>query len=93
MECPYCDSELIYNCQWGQLASHQSGEVFGHIYICPKAEGFETEEEAMEYLNKNSEVIDSSLNWEEIVCDSSSHHVSGSFYTDQSGDLKEGYPC
>ena len=31
--------------------------------------------------------------WEEIVCDSASHHVSGSFYTDKYGALHEGYPC
>jgi len=31
--------------------------------------------------------------WDEVTCNSSMHFVSGSFYTDQSGDLKEGYPC
>jgi len=26
-------------------------------------------------------------------CASENHHVAGSFYTDEQGDLQEGYPC
>jgi hypothetical protein len=37
--------------------------------------------------------VDADFDWREIVCDSSCHHVSGSFYTDESGELHEGYPC
>jgi hypothetical protein len=29
----------------------------------------------------------------EVTCDSSTHNVSGSFYTDCNGNLYEGYPC
>lgn len=31
--------------------------------------------------------------WEDVACDSSWCYVSGMFYTDRSGELKEGYPC
>lgn len=95
MECPNCNAELEYNCQYGYLASHQSGEVLGNIYTCPNHEGFDTKEEAETYLAEIGETVESLnlVEWEEVTCDSSMYHVSGSFYTDKNDNLHEGYPC
>lgn len=95
MECPYCNAELIHKDTWGYLASHQSGEVLGQIYICPNADGFETQEETNDYLETTEESLEDLglVTWEELVCESANHHVSGSFYTDKNDNLKEGYPC
>ena len=95
MECPYCDSLLEYESEYGYLAPHQTGEVLGYIYKCPKSEGFDSEEEANEYLNHIGETIESIgvESWEELTCHSSVFHVCGSFYTDKYGALHECYPC
>lgn len=95
MICPNCESNLIYNGPWGYLASHQSGEVLGHTYTCPNAEGFESEEEASYFLEISNQTLEDLgvTTWEEITCDSSMHHVSGSFYTDKQNNLNDGYPC
>lgn len=95
MECPYCGSELIDEGAWGYLASHQSGEVLGRVYRCTKHEGFESEDEASDFL-KNAERTMEDLGvdcWEDVTCDSCMHSVSGSFYTDKQGNLNDGYPC
>ena len=95
MECPFCNAEMSDCGAWGYLAAHQSGEVLGHTFKCPNAEGFESDEEAKAYLLKEGETLESlglgSL--EELTCPSSMHHVSGSFYTDKQENLHEGYPC
>lgn len=95
MECPFCNAQL-YDCgAWGYLASHQSGEVLGHTFKCPNAEGFESEDEANDYLCQTGETLEGLglSGWEELTCPSSMHHVSGSFYTDKQENLHEGYPC
>ena len=92
MECPYCDAELVWEDTYGYLCAHQSGEVLGKIYRCPNHEGFETEEEAREYA-KTDDDYDETTNWEDVFCGSCCHNVSGSFYTDNRDNLKEGYPC
>ncbi len=95
MNCPYCNSELIDGGVYGFLASHQSGEILGNTYKCPNSEGFETELEAIEYLD----LIDSCLEdlgvttWEDVSCESAVHSVCGSFYTDNNDNLHNGYPC
>lgn len=33
------------------------------------------------------------MTWEDVVCESAIHSVSGSFYTYGDGELHEGYPC
>lgn len=95
MTCPFCKSDLIDEGAWGQLALHQSGEVFGHVYKCPNHEGFDSEELAEEFLEREGRTLEDLgvSSWDEVTCDSAMHSVSGSFYTDQSGDLQNGYPC
>ena len=95
MVCPICNGYLIDKGAWGYLASHQSGEVLGHTFICSNAEGFNTKAQAIEYLHSTDQSMDDLgvTEWEEITCDSSMHSVSGSFYTDKQGDLHSGYPC
>lgn len=107
MECPYCGSELKYDGEYytgipgryvngsapspiGYYSEPSSNyKVLGEIYKCPNSEGFQDEDEAIEYAKNNGiEFTDPS----EIVCDSNSHRVSGSFYT-ENNELKEGYPC
>lgn len=103
MECIYCGAELDWHDSYGNkdyiIYGDRSGKR-GDIYICPNHEGFDSVEEVMDYLNINDE---SELNnylseneldsWEDIVCQSETHSVSGSFYTDINDNLHEGYPC
>ena len=93
--CPYCDAGLTYDCEYGYLGSNQKYDIEGYIYKCPNSEGFNSEEEANEYLNHIGETIESIgvESWEELTCHSSVFHVCGSFYTDKYGELHEGYPC
>jgi hypothetical protein len=95
MNCTFCGSEMDYNGPYGRFAAHQDGKKIGDIYKCPNAEGFQSEDEALEYLQSSGQTLEENgwASWEEIVCWSSVHHVSGSFYTDEGGDLHEGYPC
>ena len=95
MKCPYCDSALTYEEEYGYLAPHQTGEVLGYIYKCPNSEGFDSEKEANEYLDLIGETLETMgvESWEELTCYSSVFHVCGSFYTDKYGELHEGYPC
>jgi len=95
MECIYCEHELTHQDTWGFLAAHQSGEVKGQIYSCLNADGFDTEEDVIEYLGKTEQTMEELEcdTWEDVKCDSSMHHVSGSFYTDKQDNLHEGYPC
>lgn len=87
MDCPYCGMGLSHHDSYGFFASHQTGEKIGDIFKCPNAEGFEDENCAREHDPDFTE------NWEELVCQSAVHYVSGSFYTDKLGNLQEGYPC
>lgn len=97
MECTHCNTELIQTDSWGSrdyiLHGDQSGKR-GDIFKCPSAEGFETEELALAYLEESGESFESLgiTSWEEVVCYSSTSYVSGGFYTD-GNNLKEGYPC
>lgn len=97
MNCIYCEAELTLEDSWGNKEYIIYGTVSksGDIYICPNHEGFETEKEALEYIDNMGESLESLEidSWEDIVCDSSCHVVSGSFYTDRNNRLYEGYPC
>ena len=92
MECPYCNAELVYEDSYGNHEYICHGDIrgkAGEIYQCPNHEGFKNEDEAVQYAQDNG--IEYGLGWEEIVCDSGM--FNGFFYTDFTGDLKEGYPC
>lgn len=96
MECTYCGADLIWTDYYGRICAHQDGKKLGDIFKCPNHEGFDSEEEAKKYeqqYHTMNNAQDANFNWREIVCDSSCHHVSGSFYTDEAGGLHEGYPC
>ena len=81
--CPHCGAEL----QWeDSYFRNFMREKLGDIYRCPNHEGFPDEEAALAYEPD-------AKNWEDVVCESAVHHVSGSFYTDTAGHLREGYPC
>jgi len=98
MECPYCNSELEHTDSFGNsnyiLRGDQNGKS-GDIFKCPNHEGFEDENEAKNYLEKEKVSIED-LGFEslsDVVCQSSEHYVSGSFYTDRQENLHNGYPC
>lgn len=92
--CPYCDAGLTYDCEYGYLGSNQKYDIEGYIYKCPNSEGFNSEEEANEYLNHIGETLETMgvESWKELTCKSSEFYVCGSFYTDKQGELHEGYP-
>lgn len=101
--CIYCGSTLDQEDSWGSLAALRGEESLrGDILRCPSHEGFDTEEEAKGYWEDNIKDVHSDWEgfekgwnpsrWEEVCCESSSHNVSGSFYTDRD-ELYEGYPC
>lgn len=103
-ECWYCGAELIYDCEWGVGAYWiRENNPEGEIYKCPNHEQFEDEEAAFNYWNDNVKDVHSDWEgfengwnpelWDTFGCESDCHHVSGSFYTDRSEELKEGYPC
>lgn len=96
MECTYCGAELDLYDSYG---NRQDGKQ-GDIYICPNHDGFDTVDDVKVCIGVNStEELEDYLrsncleSWEQILCDSSCHSVSGSFYTDKYEDLYEGYPC
>jgi len=106
MECSYCGAELICEDYYGYTkhAEHyweypQSWiEKEGDIYRCPNHEGFQSKEDVLEYLGREDKLEEylkdcGYSSWKEVVCESSTHHVSGSFYTDKNDNLHEGYPC
>lgn len=96
-ECPYCNAELVYEDTWGVGAYWiQDNNPEGDIYRCPNHGGFDEEECAIEYLKKGKSYcnfFECNFTWEDVCCESWNHNVSGTFYTDRSGELKEGYPC
>ncbi|CAH9014760.1 conserved hypothetical protein [Vibrio phage 501E54-1] len=95
-ECIYCGAELEHHDTWGIGAYWQrENKPEGEVYRCPNHEGFEDCESAVNwYIGYYDEHPDQQLeDWTQISCESITHHVSGMFYTDRSGDLKEGYPC
>ena len=107
-ECPYCGAELVWEDSFGKgnLAAQEKygygWEKIGNIYRCPNHQGFDNLCVVEEYINGacNSTTIEEVLvvlgldSWEDIVCDSSFHHVSGSFYDYGDGtELHNGYPC
>jgi len=99
-ECPYCGSELDIVDTFSKYDYKQHKYIVTHyIYKCPNSDGFETKEEALKYQPEELEVINDITNikdidWQDIVCESSTHHVSGSFYTyyKEDGYLYNGYP-
>ncbi len=95
MDCPDCQHPLHGNGPWGYLARHQSGEVLGDTFICPNAEGFDSEEQALQFLEDTNRTMEDLgvTEWVEITCDSAMHSVSGSYYTDKQGNIHPGYPC
>ena len=90
MECPYCEAELIYHDYYGKRDYNTLSGIrrTGDIFKCPNHDGFDIEEEAREYASFDDIEYD---DWEEIVCNSAT--FNGYFYTDKSGNLREGYPC
>ncbi len=92
-ECIYCGAGLTYEDTWGAGPYWIcNNDPEGEIYRCPNHNGFDTEEVALEYVvDFGADPYEGS--WEDVVCDSSCHHVSGMFHTDRSGELKEDYPC
>lgn len=103
-ECPYCGADLVYEDTYGQgVYWKQDNKPTGDIYRCPNHEGFPDEESAYEYWDSSIKGVHSDWEgfedgwnesrWEEVSCESNTHNVSGSFYTDEQGDLQEGYPC
>ena len=97
MECPYCNTELEQIDSFGNsnyiLRGDQNGKS-GDIFKCPNHEGFEDDSDTEAYLELIGEEIPLNIDAvREVVCESSVHHVSGSFYTDRNGDLQNGYPC
>lgn len=102
MECTYCGSELEYEDSYGNrdyICHGDSNGKRGDIYRCPNHEGFQTKDEVLTYLKIDDSELETYLKeqgfeeWQEVPCDSSTHNVSGSFYTDCNGNLYEGYPC
>lgn len=111
MECPYCGRELDCTDHYGtgrpeyyyETASNgvyypSTYQKLGDIYSCGNASGFESKEEAMQYISVESEkdlekyIRDNGLeSWEEIVCES--EIFNGNYYTDSNENLYEGYPC
>ena len=93
MKCPHCGAELEWEDSYGNrdyiIYGNQNGKA-GDIYKCPNHEGFDIKEEAIKYAESINLEYEK---WEEIVCDSACHSVSGSFYTDKQDNLYEGYPC
>jgi hypothetical protein len=90
MECPFCGAELDYNDYYGWgIPSREDFRKIGYIYRCPNFEGFETNEEALEYAKNIPE--NERVSVEEITCDSAD--FNGLFYTDEHDELHEGYPC
>lgn len=88
--CPYCGSELDYEDTWF-IGRPDWGNKQGQILRCRNHEGFDNEEDARQYDEENLQ--ERPEDWEEIVCESAVHSVSGSFYTDITGTLRTGYPC
>lgn len=96
-ECVYCGSELVYEDTWGVVPYwKQDNKSEGDIFRCPNHEGFEDKDEAINYLKQQGQYDEfflSNFTWEDVVCESNCHYVSGMFYTDRNEDLHEGYPC
>lgn len=92
MECPYCGCELEQIDIYGRLALHQDGKIIGEIYECPNKEGFEYEEEAIEYLESINETLESLglESYEELQCE---NEHGNAFYHTMNDELYEGYPC
>ncbi|AUR89261.1 hypothetical protein NVP1121O_233 [Vibrio phage 1.121.O._10N.286.46.C4] len=99
-ECIYCGAELTYEDTFG-VGAHwiRDNTPAGYIYRCPNHEGFSEESEGRDYLAElGGEVMLPWFGWEswqDVVCDSSVHNVSGYFYVyvGEENNLKEGYPC
>lgn len=95
-ECPYCGADLVYEDTYGQGAYwKQDNKPTGDIYRCPNHEGFPDCETAVNwYIEYKDEHPSKEFeDWTGIACESNAHNVSGSFYTDEKGELFEGYPC
>lgn len=94
MNCPYCESELIYDdfLYKGNHAAYEKGYLdsgfkkTGDIWYCKNRNGFENLEEAEKYKKD----FDIDVPIEEIVCES--YQFNGFFWTDLQNNLKEGYP-
>lgn len=101
-ECPHCQSQLIWSDSFGRgnMAAQEKYRYgwckSGDIYYCPNHEGFSDEHSAMKYVagcQDQEDILTGKMAWEDVVCESAVHYVSGSFYTYGDGELHEGYPC
>lgn len=95
MECPHCRVELNYHSFYykGNMAAGDYKKI-GDIYGCPNSEGFEDVETAKEYAEKNNIGFGEGKEFatiEEVCCKSG--EWNGHFYTEETGELSEGYPC
>lgn len=79
MDCPCCGTELVYHDSYGRFSAHQDGHKAGDIYHCPRGRADYIDGEELAEGQK--------------PCDSASFHVGGCWYTDDRGELHEGYPC
>ncbi len=86
--CPHCGAELTYEDSYGRFSGGSMTQKNGDIYRCPNHQGFPSLEAAQAF-----DATATAENWEEVVCESAVHYVSGSFYTDRAGTLHDGYPC
>jgi hypothetical protein len=97
MECPYCQSELVYN-DYYFSGNYSAGEYekLGDIYQCGNSEFFEDVELAKIYVSTNNLKLGIGdgfdfTSLEEVCCESGI--FNGHFYTDKNEELHEGYPC
>lgn len=97
MECPYCGAELKLVDYYGKrkFADHYYEyprswiDKVGDIYNCPNSDGFDDLDEAQSYQETEEDQTD--LELEDVMC--YSDVFNGYFYTDECGNLQEGYPC
>lgn len=109
MECPYCQTELKHCDTYfrGKPGRYVNGhlphplgyysepssnfKVLGEIYKCPNYQGFDDAEDAKRYRDSDNCSNKTEMDDQELTCDS--YMFNGNFYTDEQGNLHEGYPC
>ena len=78
-ECIYCGAELQYEDTWGVGAYwQQDNNPEGEIYRCPNHDGFEEEQEVVDYLKQENQYdafFTKHFSWDEVMCESNIHNV------------------
>lgn len=85
MECPFCGHELDLVDSYGNREG-----VKGDIFVCVNSHGFDNKKDADEYAKSADILVE---DWEDVCCESICNSAEGYFYTDNQGNLYEGYPC